>query len=177
MNIGLGHTVVGGVDIKNSVVMVDIVEGLRNDRRTNLDVSTQHWRKVIHAEEEMIRQGLIKLGWTPPPARRDAAGKVIDATPPAVRARLFDPFASKAAAAAASEFAGNHKERILSALEHYELSSHQIAVRSGLTVVQVDRRMHELRASGRVELVMDGAEPLDRHGYRVWRRVGSIPFA
>lgn len=126
---------------------------------------------VVNTRETAIREALIKLGWTPPPsAPRAAEPRAMPDQHATTRARADDPLTSITAAERATEFAGSHRERIMSALGWGELSSRQIARRAGLTVVQVDRRLPELRRDGVVEVVMAGELELERDGYRVWRR-------
>jgi len=66
-------------------------------------------------------------------------------------ARKTDPPTSKAAAAGAREFAGDHAKRILDALEAGPAGKTEIGQRCGLTEQQVARRMHELMRTGAVE--------------------------
>lgn len=65
--------------------------------------------------------------------------------------RREDPPTSRSAAEAAQSFAGDHRERILAALEAGPAGKTEIGRRCGLTEQQVARRMHELRRAGRVE--------------------------
>jgi predicted transcriptional regulator len=86
---------------------------------------------------------------------------LLDSTP---RARRTDPITSHEAAAKAAKFAGGHAARILEALQqHGPQSAHDLSQRTGLSVVQVDRRLPELKASGRA--APTGAV---RDGFRVW---------
>lgn len=60
-------------------------------------------------------------------------------------ARSSDPITSHAAADRAQRFAGSHRARILAALrEHGPSTAHELERHTGLSYVQVDRRMHEL---------------------------------
>lgn len=128
--------------------------------------------RLAHQVEEGIRRHLISLGWTPPPDRPRAAAAGVDET--RLRVRANDPGTSVAAAEAAASFSARHRDRILEALGVYALSSHQIAARSGLTVVQVDRRLPELRRDRLIEPLLDEAgDQIERHGYRVWRKSTS----
>lgn len=86
------------------------------------------------------------------------------------RARASDPATSHAAAARAVRFAGSHSARILAVLKECgPYTADNLAQATGLTVVQVDRRMSELRAKGltRVSKWGDGAEMVV-NGFRVW---------
>ena len=73
-----------------------------------------------------------------------------------IRARRTDPATSQRAAQQAEKFALSHAGRILAALrEHGDASTHRISELTGLTVVQVDRRVAELKAQGSVTVVSD----------------------
>lgn len=80
----------------------------------------------------------------------DIARRVAD-LPLFAAARKTDPPTSKAAAAGAREFAGDHARRILDALEAGPAGKTEIGQRCGLTEQQVARRMHELTRTGAVE--------------------------
>lgn len=87
------------------------------------------------------------------------------------RVRATDPLSSVLAAEGASRFAGSHKERILAALaELVTATAHNISSATGLTVVQVDRRLPELNRDGLAEVVeaSPGVDLL-RDGFRVWK--------
>jgi predicted transcriptional regulator len=85
------------------------------------------------------------------------------------RVRASDPVTSVEAAERAAKFATSHAGRILSALRlHGALTAHEIGTRTGLTVVQVDRRLPELKESGCVAVQQDGDGDLVRDGFRVW---------
>ena len=90
------------------------------------------------------------------------------------RARRTDPESSHIAAANASQFAGTHAQRILAALDSITTgTAHEIAIESGLTVVQVDRRLCELERVGHVYVLTMAGKPLIRDGFRVWARVAA----
>ena len=85
------------------------------------------------------------------------------------RSRRTDPTTSHAAAAKAERFAASHAGRIHAALRDMGVgTAKSIAFATGLSVVQVDRRLPELQRAGRVSLVLVYGEPLQRDGYRVW---------
>lgn len=86
-----------------------------------------------------------------------------------MRARLFDPHTSQQAAAQAAVFAGSHCERIQAALQDGPMSAKEISRATGLTVVQVDRRLPELERQGKTQVVKVDGIDLTRNGYRVWR--------
>jgi predicted transcriptional regulator len=66
-------------------------------------------------------------------------------------ARRGDPATSHKAAAAVPEIRGDHARRILEALAAGPAGQTEIAERSGLASVQVNRRLHELRKVGAIE--------------------------
>lgn len=64
-------------------------------------------------------------------------------------ARNSDPIQSHDAADRAAKFAPTHRERILAALkQHGPRTAHELERITGLSVVQIDRRMHELVKAG-----------------------------
>lgn len=90
------------------------------------------------------------------------------------RARSTDPTTSHAAAARAARFAESHAGRILAAVRKCgNATAHSISCYTGLSVVQIDRRLPELQRSGLVEVVQQGGQDMVRGGYRVWRAVDS----
>ena len=66
-------------------------------------------------------------------------------------ARRDDPSTSHKAAAAVPAIRGEHARRILEALAAGPAGQTEIAERSGLTVAQVSKRIHELRKLGAIE--------------------------
>ena len=76
------------------------------------------------------------------------------------RARRRDPVTSHKAAERAKAFAPSHSQRIFDALTSADLTASEIAAATGLTVVQICRRLPEI----------DGLRALDieRDGFRVW---------
>lgn len=92
-------------------------------------------------------------------------------TEAAPRARRTDPATSHRAAARACYFADSHKDRICKALAwlasmNQPATADRIATASGLTVVQVDRRLPEMERDEVVELTGQ-----DIGGFRCWRLV------
>jgi len=89
------------------------------------------------------------------------------------RARSTDPHTSHVAAMRARNFADTHANRIVEALkEHGRMSPVGIGGMTGLTVVQVDRRLVELQRAGRVQVVTDETgNPVVWSGCRVWEKV------
>lgn len=75
-------------------------------------------------------------------------------------ARITDPAQSHDAADRARQFAPSHRDRIKAALEqHGPRTAHELEPLTGLTVVQIDRRMHELCKCGEARpLVVNGQE-------------------
>jgi len=92
---------------------------------------------------------------------------VMTYTYPAQTARRTDPETSHKAAARASKFATSHAGRILLALQlHGPRSAHGLGLITGLSVVQIDRRLPELKRIGEAEPT--GAVEA---GFRVWGAV------
>lgn len=86
------------------------------------------------------------------------------------RARRTDPVTSHAAAERAADFSTSHAGRILLALQlHGPRSPWELSQLIGLTIVQIDRRLPDLKKLGlaRVVKLDDGAD-LVRNGCRVW---------
>jgi predicted Rossmann fold nucleotide-binding protein DprA/Smf involved in DNA uptake len=81
-----------------------------------------------------------------------------------VRSRRTDPSTSKAAGEKAARFAPTHSARILEALRQGQGTARDIAERTGLTLVQVDRRLPELQSAGLARPLQDAV--ID--GCRVW---------
>jgi predicted ArsR family transcriptional regulator len=89
----------------------------------------------------------------------------LDMTP---RARRSDPETSHAAAARSHAFSESHAGRIHVALTQGPATAHELSERIGLTVVQIDRRLPELRRAGMARVVVEDGESLTRGGFRVW---------
>lgn len=90
-----------------------------------------------------------------------------------IAARRSDPATSHAAAARAAGFHASHAGRILLALQlHGQSSPHRLEGLVGLSVVQIDRRLPELKRAGlaRVVTTNDGVEQVER-GARIWEAV------
>jgi predicted transcriptional regulator len=86
--------------------------------------------------------------------------------------RKADPVTSQQAAFKAREFSTSHAARILDALRRFgPMSAHEIADRTGLSVVQVDRRRHEMIAVGTVRLYKVDGRIVERGGAQVWECV------
>ena len=87
-----------------------------------------------------------------------------------VRARKSDPVTSHTAARNADRFANGHKARIMEALKEGPRSAKGLSAMTGLTVVQIDRRLPELERAGFAEPVTyDDGRCFTFGGYRVWR--------
>lgn len=109
------------------------------------------------------------MGWMPP----RSTPIVFDDIQVIKRVRASDPVTSAAAAERTSKFAASHAGRILAALGlHGAMTAHEIGTKTELTVVQVDRRLPELKELGRVAVAQQNGEDLVRDGYRVWCRSG-----
>lgn len=86
--------------------------------------------------------------------------------------RASDPLSSVMAAEAAINFAGKHCERILAALKAAgQATPHEMQDATGLTVVQIDRRLPDLQKAGKARVVQCGGEDLMRGKARVWEAV------
>ena len=87
-------------------------------------------------------------------------------------ARRSDPLTSYLAADRVKLFAGPHYERILCALRFLKQATPaEIGQLSGLTVVQVDRRLPELQRMHKVRVAQRNGVDIVRNGYRVWELV------
>ena len=84
--------------------------------------------------------------------------------------RAHDPLTSVMAAEAASAFSGPHCERILLALKQGAGTAQELMDRTGLTVVQIDRRLPELFRNGKARVVQVDGQDLISDGFRVWER-------
>jgi hypothetical protein len=90
---------------------------------------------------------------------------------PTPRARNVDPATSHVAAAKAARFSESHAGRIHIALMGGPATAHELAERTGLTVVQIDRRLPDLAALKLARVVMLLGKPVTRDGFRVWEAV------
>lgn len=71
--------------------------------------------------------------------------------------RASDPLSSVLAAERAIKFAGNHCDRILAALKAAgQATPHELEDITGLTVVQIDRRLPDLKKAGKAQVVQRG---------------------
>lgn len=86
------------------------------------------------------------------------------------RARSTDPVTSHLAAAHAERFIGNHRDRILKALEHPG-TAYDIAERSGLEYHAVQRRLKELERDGQAERLVAKVSGPRGVPCGVWARV------
>lgn len=85
-----------------------------------------------------------------------------------MRARTTDPSTSHAAAVSANAFAPTHSQRICAALKEGTKTALEIERATGLTVVQIDRRLPELQRANKVCVVQINGCDVIRDGYRVW---------
>jgi predicted ArsR family transcriptional regulator len=84
--------------------------------------------------------------------------------------RSTDPESSFEAAERCVAFAGNHRERILHCLRHFgPLSKDQISDLTGLTPVQIDRRLPELERAGKAETTGEYRQSRAGCRERVWK--------
>lgn len=89
---------------------------------------------------------------------------------PQAHARATDPETSHIAATRVAEFGGTHCDRILACLKMFgPQTKDEIATRTGLTPVQVDRRLPDLEGRGLAKPT--GGTRLSRSGRpeRIWR--------
>lgn len=100
----------------------------------------------------------------------DVVGRVADMPLFAPPARRTDPPTSRAAAAKAVAFKGDHARRIVEALAAGPAGKTEIGRRCGLTEQQVARRMHELRRAGLVERTGRDVESASGCGEDEYRR-------
>lgn len=90
------------------------------------------------------------------------------------RARKTDPATSHAAAEASFDFSDSHADHIeatlrqLTALSCLGATAHEIEAASGLTVVQIDRRLTELGKKGKAFVVQYNGADLERGRARAW---------
>lgn len=84
------------------------------------------------------------------------------------RARRRDPITSHQAAEKAAKFANGHRERILEVMDFsgQSMTAEEIAYRTSLTVVQIDRRLPEMERAGLIEQTGQIV-----NGFRCWRLV------
>ena len=99
-------------------------------------------------------------------------------------ARSTDPATSHMAASRTACFAVTHRDRICSALraaektykagtrDHWGATAKELSEITGLTVVQIDRRLPELERDNLVTVsATHDAKDLIRDGFRVWEAV------
>lgn len=86
--------------------------------------------------------------------------------------RASDPLSSVLAAERVPNFANGHYALILAALaKGGQVTPHEMQATTGLTVVQIDRRLPELCRFGKARVVQVNGEDLMRGGARVWELV------
>ena len=93
----------------------------------------------------------------------------MSATDERLLVRAHDPLTSIEAAERVAEFSGYHCDRIHAALKAAaQATAQELMALTGLTVVQIDRRLPELARAGRARVVQRSGEDLVRDGFRVW---------
>lgn len=85
--------------------------------------------------------------------------------------RAHDPLTSIHAAEGVARFGAGHCSQILTALAHGPATAHELQAATGLTVVQIDRRLPELQRAGKARVVQMAGEDLTRGGALVWEAV------
>lgn len=88
------------------------------------------------------------------------------------RARAGDPGTSHTAARRAKDFAPSHAARILAAIRHAPRNTPEYySQMTGLTVVQIDRRLVEMQRQGLIQVVRVQGRDLTYRGFRVWEAI------
>jgi len=87
--------------------------------------------------------------------------------------RRTDPVTSKAAAAEAKTFRGEHHQAILDALAHGPAGASGIAARCGLLAHQVNKRIHELVKCGRIAATGRVVTSASGRGEREWKALAA----
>lgn len=82
--------------------------------------------------------------------------------------RAGDPLTSALAADRTPKFASGHHALILNALRRGPATPHELQRPTGLTVVQIDRRLPELKRAGLARVVQAAGQDVSRGGSRVW---------
>ena len=91
------------------------------------------------------------------------------------RVRAGDPVTSVLAAERSMEFSGGQRARIMEALRSLgSATAQELASATGLTVVQVDRRLPEAKRDGTAEVMQLNGDDVRRDGYRVWMPVKNF---
>lgn len=91
------------------------------------------------------------------------------------RARAHDPVTSVAAAERSARFAASHAGRVYRALQELgTATAGELEAHTGLTVVQIARRLPELQRDGMVEVLQLNGEDIVREGFRVWLATKKI---
>lgn len=89
-----------------------------------------------------------------------------------VLARRTDPITSHMAASRAAVFSGKHTARILAGLQELgDATAHELCDCTGLTVVQIDRRLPEMARQGTVRVQVRDGVTVVRGGARVWEAI------
>ena len=87
-----------------------------------------------------------------------------------------DPDTSHAAAEQATSFVGKHRAQVYAAIRHRPMASEQISRETGLTYMQVQRRVSDLHNDGRIE--DSGRRHRNSSGRQavVWQLAGAPPL-
>lgn len=86
--------------------------------------------------------------------------------------RSTDPLSSFLAAQRAEKFKPTHADRILFALlKDGPATAHRLEALTGLTVVQIDRRLIEMQRDKLIRVVQAGGTDLIVGGYRCWEAI------
>ena len=87
--------------------------------------------------------------------------------------RRTDPVTSKAAAADAKTFRGEHHQAILEALSHGPAGASGIAARCGLVPHQIGKRLHELAKCGQIAETGRVVTSASGRGEREWKATAA----
>lgn len=66
----LTHNLKGSIDLASKIITIDeemVDSGVLHIPFETRQALTQHYRTVVDTKDQMIRDALIRLGWTPPP--------------------------------------------------------------------------------------------------------------
>lgn len=162
-------TITPRIDFANHVIRLEEMTETPDLSDIRGPMLRNHAIAVVNLRDKAVRDALICLGWRPPvePEDQHSSTPVDDAA--RLRVRAQDPSTSVSAAEKTAAFAGNHSNRILSVCSRFNpMTAAEIAAKSGLTVVQVLRRTHELKRDGRLVVAQLCDEDMVVDGYRCW---------
>lgn len=71
MNLKITNEISGSVNLATGVITLEDIE--RHSGLVGNDLLAGHYRNVLDTKERMVREALIRLGWTPPSDLADMA--------------------------------------------------------------------------------------------------------